>query len=96
MPRPVRNGRYYEFNRPDAYYEVGHEVQESQAQMAVRFGGDIYTPSASDAKALAKKVSPFPPTWHPAHSAEYFAHYHPEPGDFGHIFYGDRGENFEN
>ena len=95
MPRPVRDGGYYEFNRPEGHYEVGREIQESFAQMDVRFGRDVYTPRASDAKSLAKKVSPFSPTWHPAHSLQYFPHYHPEGGSYGHIFYGTRGENFE-
>jgi hypothetical protein len=95
MPRPVRDGYFYQFNRLSGNYEVGREIQEWQAQMEVRFGRDAYTPRASDAKALAKKIVPFPPKWHPPHSAQYFPHYHPQPGAFGHIFYGARGEHFE-
>lgn len=95
MPRAVRDGAYYEFNRPRGYYEVGSEIQEAIAQTDVRFNRDVYTPRASDAKALAKKVSPRPPTWHPPHDALYFPHYHPEGGDYGHIFYGTRGESYE-
>ena len=95
MPRTVRDGAYYEFNRIEGNYEVGREIQERDAQMDVRFNRDVYTPRPSDAKSLAKKIGPHPPTWHPAHSFQYFPHYHPEGGDFGHIFYGSRGENYE-
>ena len=96
MPKPVRDGAFYEFNRPVGHYEVGSEIHESIAQMDIRFGRDVYTPRAADAKAVAKKISPFPPTWHPPHAQLYFPHYHPEGGaGFGHIFYGTRGENFE-
>jgi hypothetical protein len=95
MLRTVQDGAYYEFNRPDGYYEGGREIHMSTAQLDLRFARDVYTLRASDAKSLAKKVSPFPPTWHSAHSAQYFAHYHPGPGEFGQIFYGTRGEYFE-
>jgi hypothetical protein len=64
MPRPVRDGAFYEFNRPIGYYEVGVEIHESIAQMDVRFGRDVYTPRAADAKAMAKKISSFQPKWH--------------------------------
>jgi hypothetical protein len=59
MPRPIQDGAYYEFNRPDGHYEFGSEIQESTAQTRVRYGFDVYTPRASDAKALAKKVAPY-------------------------------------
>ena len=95
MPRAVRDGGFYEFNRPVGYYEVGSEITESIAQVDVRFGRDVYTPRPSDSKSLAKKVSPFPPIWHPAHQVIYFPHYYPGNGQFGHIFYGARGESFE-
>ena len=95
MPRSLREGAFYEFNRPEGHYEIGREIQASIAQLDVRFNKDVYTPRASDAKSLAKKVAPFPPTWHPAHSALYFPHYHPEGDGYGHIFYGRRGEDFE-
>jgi hypothetical protein len=96
MPRHVKDGAYYEFNRPDSHYEVGKEIAESIAQMDVRFGKDIYTPRGSDAKSLAKNVVPASPIWHPAHAAAYFPHYYPAGGPkYGHIFYGRRGENFE-
>ena len=95
MPKLVQSGAYYEFNRPDGHYEVGSEIQESTAQTDVRFGRDVYTPRASDAKALAKKVTPYQPTWHAAHSYNYFPHYHPEGENYGYIFYGSRGEDFE-
>jgi hypothetical protein len=79
MPRPVRDGSFYEFNRPVGNYEVGREIPSvSIAQMDVKFGRDVYTPRASDAKSLAKKISPYPPVWHPAHQAMYFPHYYPE------------------
>jgi hypothetical protein len=95
MPKQVRDGAFYEFNRKVGHYEVGEELQDSSAQSEVRSKRDIYTPRASDAKSLAKKVSPFPPTWHPAHQIIYFPHYYPGNGEFGHIFYGTRGEDFE-
>jgi hypothetical protein len=95
MPRTVRDGAYYEFNRIEGNYEVGREIKERDAQMDVRFNRDVYTPCPSDAKSLAKKIGPYPPTWHPAHSLQYFPHYHPEGGDYSHIFYGSRGENHE-
>lgn len=96
MPRPVRSGAFYEFNRPEGNYEVGREIAQGMAQMDVKFGRDVYTSRPSDAKSLAKKVNPFPPKWHPAHEAVYFPHYYPGgQGRFGHIFYGTRGEEFD-
>jgi hypothetical protein len=95
MPRPIQDGAYYEFNRPDGHYEFGSEIQESTAQTHVRYGFDVYTPRASDAKALAKKVAPYPPSWHPGYSYNHFPHYHPEGEDYGHISYGRRREDFE-
>jgi hypothetical protein len=95
VPRPVRDGAFYEFNRPVGNYEVGREIPSvSIAQMDVRFGRDVYTPRASDAKSLAKKISPYPPVWHPAGHLTFFPHYHPR-GVSAHIFYGTRGESFE-
>jgi hypothetical protein len=97
MPRHIRDGAYYEFNRPNSHYEVGREIIESMAQMDVTFGRDVYTARGSDAKSLAKKIVPMPPTWHPAHQANFFPHYYPGIGmnTYGHIFYGRRGESFE-
>ena len=83
MPKPVRDGGFYEFNRPVGHYEVGFEIQESMAQMDIRFRRDVYPPRAAGAKAIAKEISPFPPTWHPPHAQLYFPHYHQQAWDSG-------------
>jgi hypothetical protein len=81
--------------------EVGFEINESLAQIDIRFGSDVYTPRASDAKALAKKISPFLPTWHPPDMGARLTRSCAFPiatrkgAGFGHVFYGTRGENFE-
>jgi len=95
MPKHVRDGAFYEFNRPASHYEVGREISEKVAQLDVRFGRDVYTPRRSDAKSLAKNISPFPPIWHPAHKSLYFSHYYPILAKSGHVFYGGRGQNFD-
>jgi hypothetical protein len=96
MPKAVEPGSFYEFDVIQGSYEVGREILEASAQMYVRGGWDVYTPRGSDAKSLAKKILPSRPIWHPAENPRYFSHYHPAPrGDFGHIFYGARGENSE-
>jgi hypothetical protein len=82
MPRYIRDGAYYEFNRPNSHYEVGREIIGSMAQMDVTFGRDVYTARGSDAKSLAKKIVPMPPTWHPAHQANFFPHYYPGIGEY--------------
>ena len=97
MPRPVHDGAFYAFDRSraSASYEVGDEITENWACVRVKLGRDVYTPRQSDAKGLAKKVVPSPPEWHPAHRPEYFPHYYPDGAGWGHIFYGRRGEYFE-
>jgi len=95
MPKTLRAGTFYKFNRLTGDYEVGNEIAEAVAQMEVRLLHDVYTLRPSDAKSLAKKVSPFRPKWHPAHGRNFFPHYYPDGGKFGHIFYGKRGEDFE-
>jgi hypothetical protein len=95
MPRAIRDGAFYEFNRPEGHYEVGREIPAKIAQQDVRINRDVYTARASDAKTLAKKIGRLSPTWHPAHGPLYFPHYHPEGDEYGHIFYGTRGEDYE-
>ncbi len=68
MPKHVRAGEYYEFNRPSSSYEVGREIPVFVAQADVRFGRDVYTLRSSDAKSLAKNVSKLSPVW----NADYF------------------------
>jgi hypothetical protein len=93
MPKQVFQGRFYEFSRGNPAFEVGDEINEAHALQRVRFGKDVYTLSASDAKRLARRVSPFTPFWHPAENSRYFSHFHTDAGGHGHIFYGYRGEN---
>jgi hypothetical protein len=98
MPRHIQDGAYYEFRRQDShsYYEVGPQISERNAILDVRYKKDVYTPRGSDAKSLAKHVHKAAPVWHPAHEPNYFPHYYPGGSlDYGHIFYGGRGEDFE-
>src|SRR5690349_24262822 len=53
------------------FRSVGREIQERDAQMDVRFNKDVYTPRPSDAKSLAKKIGPYPPTWRIHRSEEH-------------------------
>ena len=93
MPKHISQGRFYEFDRVHRAFEVGDEIHEGTALERVRAGRDVYTPSASDAKNLARRVSSFTALWHPAENSLYFSHYHPGGVGYGHIFYGYRGEN---
>jgi hypothetical protein len=95
MRRTIPDGAFYEFNRLIGHYEVGREIPERIAQSDVRLKRDVYTPRGSNAKSLAKRIGRFSPTWHPPHSPLYYPHYHPEGDDYGQIFYGIRGEDFE-
>ncbi len=93
MPRPISKGDYYVFDRHDAHYEIGYQMSEKTAEYRVKSGGDVYTFLANDAKRIAQIIMPHPGVWHAAEEPGYFAHYHAFGGkNYGHIFYGYRGE----
>jgi hypothetical protein len=92
MPRNTLEGCFYQFHRDQPFREIGLCVTRNQALWRVRRGQDVYTPAASDAKALAKDMAPGAAQWHGAHEPHYFPHYYPAyNSDFGHVFYGERG-----
>lgn len=92
MPRHLVKGHYYEFHRDQPFREIGICIPRNHALWRVRRGQDVYTPADSDARSLAKDVSPGAAQWHGAHDPQYFPHYYPAfNNEFGHVFYGERG-----
>lgn len=105
MPRNVLVGNFYVFDRFRPNFEIGMQISRNEALFRVRAGGDVFTPAASDAIALAKDVHPGRADWEGSHvprpndwdhslpTNRRFPHFHPG-GDhkkYGHVFYGDRG-----
>jgi hypothetical protein len=91
--------------------EIGPEISSEQAFKRVRSGKDVYILGKEDAYKLATQLqNGRPPKEEPAHEPKfpsptgrediYYRHYHPggmhpsDPGP-GHIYFGERGENFE-
>jgi hypothetical protein len=92
MPRQTTAGCFYEFHRGQPHWEIGACLSRVQAQWRIRKGADVYTPLDSDARSLAKDVSPGAAQWHGAHEETYLPHYFPAFNNaFGHVFYGGRG-----
>ena len=86
--------------------EVGPAITKEEAFRQARAGKDVYTPAREDAYRLALKLDPATPEFEPPRNPRkpsptgrldvYFSHYHPG-GDhlnYGHIFYGERGEGY--
>jgi hypothetical protein len=84
--------------------EVGLVMSREEAFREVRSGRDVYTPAREDAYRLALRLAPATPAMeiHQPRIASptgrwdvYFPHFHPG-GDherFGHIFFGERGQD---
>lgn len=109
-------GRFYEFARDRNVaragqplhllggIEIGKDIATERAFALVRSGHDVYTPSESDAYALARRIDPGTPKQEihrprpdkPTRSGRddvYFRHYHPGNNRaYGHIYYGQRGQ----
>ena len=86
--------------------EIGREIPRELAFTRVRNGGNVYTVGKEDAFRLAKSVTGVDPVEDDPHNPQgpsptgrmnvYFRHLHPG-GDheaYGHIFFGERGENY--
>ena len=91
--------------------EIGPPITLEDAMSRVSAGHDVYTLGKQDAYRLASHVAhdrpvqefPHTPTG-PTPSGRqdvYYRHYHPgglhpnDPGGFGHVFFGSRGEGYE-
>jgi len=87
-------------------FEIGPMTTAETALSRVRSGGNVYTLVSEDAYRLALKVCAGRPTLDPPHhpgelsptgrSDVYYRHYHPggDHDNFGHIFFGERGERY--
>jgi len=95
MPRPTACiiGQFYEFHRDQPAREIGKLIPRPFAVLRLRRKQDVYTPSDSDARALAKDVQKGKAEWEGAHEAGHYPHYHPADNhdDYGHVFYGESG-----
>jgi len=94
MSKVFQEGEFYEFDRTkSALSERGKRIHRSIARERILRGGDVYTPLASDAKALAKDVQKGKAYWEGAHDLSFFPHFHSAGNhdDYGHVFYGERG-----
>ncbi len=86
--------------------EIGPEIAREDAFRRVRDGKDVYTLMQEDAYRLASSLHPgrpveesphAPPTASPTGREDvYYRHFHPGGlhDRFGHIFFGERGENY--
>lgn len=86
--------------------EIGPQISQEAALQEVSHGRDVYTLASEDAYRLALQVShgravPEGPHQPPQPSPTgrmdvYFRHYHPGGNheNFGHIFFGQRGERY--
>ena len=86
--------------------EVGPQISNEIALRDVRAGRDVYTLAREDAYRLAVQVVPGKPVKEIPHDPSkaaptgrvdvYFQHYHPggDHDKFGHVFFGQRGENY--
>lgn len=91
--------------------EIGPDIPLAVALSRVRAGKDVYTLAREDAKQLALQVGHLRPEDHLPHRPSglrqiprddvYDRHFHPsgdhpnDPGGFGHVFYGERGEGLD-
>jgi hypothetical protein len=87
-------------------FETGPLITREIALSRVRAGGNVYTLANEDAYRLALQVSPGRPVPETPHGPRqpsptgrmdvYFRHYHPggDHDNFGHIFFGQRGERY--
>ena len=91
---------------PKKGIEIGPRITREKALREVKGGRDVYTLGRVDAYRLALQASSGKPVEESPHDPDklsptgrkdvYFRHYHPG-GDhdrFGHIFFGQRGENY--
>ncbi len=83
--------------------EIGPEISKEAALARVIGGKNVYTLAKEDAYKLARSAAPgrtIEEVTSP-HEDVYFRHFHPgglhpnEPGNPGHVFFGDRGERFQ-
>jgi hypothetical protein len=86
--------------------EIGPQITKESALQQVKTGKDVYTLADDDAYRLAVQVTPGKPVQEDPHhprqpsptgrSDVYFRHYHPggDHDQYGHIFFGQRGEKY--
>ena len=91
--------------------EIGPNISWENAVRRLMSGKDVYTPGKRDAYQLACQVAHGRPVEELPHAPVgptpsgredvYYRHYHPgglhpgEPGATGHVFFGERGEGFD-
>ena len=87
-------------------FEIGPQISMQVAAQHVGTGKDVYTLAKEDAYRLAVQVSPGEPALEEPHHPRqpsptgrmdvYFRHYHPggDHENYGHIFFGRRGEAY--
>ncbi len=91
--------------------EIGPQIAREEAVRQVRAGKDVYTLNREDAYRLASQLYAGRPVEEPPHGRFYYSHFHPggehpeldrdRPGrpkavaGPGHVFFGERGENYE-
>ena len=86
--------------------EIGPIIDGWKALSRVKNGKDVYTFNRTEAYQLALRVDPGKPVYEPPHEPAdasptgrldvYYPHFHPagDHENYGHIFYGSRGEGF--
>ena len=86
--------------------EIGPQISREDALRHAKAGRNVYTLTNEDAYRLAVQVSPGKPVQEIPHHPTlpspkgrmnvYFRHYHPggDHEQFGHIFFGQRGERY--
>ena len=91
--------------------EIGPLITRAEALRRVLIGGDVYTLQRSDAKQLAKDVLPNKPEFDRPHTPGpgttrtsredvFYPHFHPggvhpRGGGPGHVFFGKRGQGYD-
>jgi len=87
--------------------EIGPRISDEKALRLVRTGNYVYTVGREDAYRLATQAASGKPVEETPHEPDepspkgrkdvYFRHYHPggDHESYGHIFFGDRGEEYK-